>query len=374
LAEVSKVKPERDDKLKALIKLLKTDPVLKSEKVIIFSEYADTARYLEQELTRAGISGICRIDGSSSQKQRSDVITRFSPYYNGSSSAALAARGKEEIRILIATDVLAEGLNLQDATRMINYDLHWNPVRLMQRIGRVDRRMNPAIEARILADHPDQAGLRGKIAFWNFLPPDELDELLRLFQRVTKKTLVISRTLGIEGRKLLTPDDTFDPIRELNEQFDGTLSEVEQLRLEYTDLVQAHPELAESIPNLPLKTFSGKASPRAGTQAVFFCFRIPRPDPDLIEVESGEPRWSDAAGFTLWVCYDLAGEQVLTEPAAIARFIRSTPQTAHVCKLDRALLSEIRQKAEKQVVNDHLKSLQAPIGITPILKCWLELN
>jgi hypothetical protein len=89
LAEVSKVKPERDDKLKALIKLLKTDPVLKSEKVIIFSEYADTARYLEQELTRAGISGICRIDGSSSQKQRSDVITRFSPYYNGSSSAEL---------------------------------------------------------------------------------------------------------------------------------------------------------------------------------------------------------------------------------------------------------------------------------------------
>jgi hypothetical protein len=374
LAEVSKVKPERDDKLKALIKLLKTDPVLKSEKVIIFSEYADTARYLEQELTRAGISGICRIDGSSSQKQRSDVITRFSPYYNGSSSAALAARGKEEIRILIATDVLAEGLNLQDATRMINYDLHWNPVRLMQRIGRVDRRMNPAIEARILADRPDQAGLRGKIAFWNFLPPDELDELLRLFQRVTKKTLVISRTLGIEGRKLLTPDDTFDPIRELNEQFDGTLSEVEQLRLEYTDLVQAHPDLAESVPNLPLKTFSGKASYRAGTQAVFFCFRIPRPDPDLIEVESGEPRWSDAAGFTLWVCYDLAGEQVLTEPAAIARFIRSTPQTARVCKLDRALLSEIRQKAEKQVVNDHLKSLQAPIGITPILKCWLELN
>jgi superfamily II DNA or RNA helicase len=374
LAEVSKVKPEQDDKLKALIKLLKTDPVLKSEKVIIFSEYADTARYLEQELTRAGISGICRIDGSSSQKQRSDVITRFSPYYNGSSSAELAAKGKEEIRILIATDVLAEGLNLQDATRMINYDLHWNPVRLMQRIGRVDRRMNPIIEARILADHPDQARLRGKIAFWNFLPPDELDELLRLFQRVTKKTLVISRTLGIEGRKLLTPDDSFDPIRELNEQFDGTLSEVEQLRLEYTDLVQAHPELAESIPNLPLKTFSGKASPRAGTQAVFFCFRIPRPDPDLIEVESGEPRWSDAAGFTLWVCYDLAGEQVLTEPAAIARFIRSTPQTARVCKLDRALLSEIRQKAEKQVVNDHLKPLQAPIGITPILKCWLELN
>jgi superfamily II DNA or RNA helicase len=374
LSEVAKVKPAQDDKLQALIRLLKTDPVLQKEKVIIFSEFADTARYLEQELTRAGISGICRIDGSSSQKQRSDVIMRFSPYYNDSSSPELAARNKEEIRILIATDILSEGLNLQDATRMINYDLHWNPVRLMQRIGRVDRRMNPDVEARLIADHPEQAERRGQIAFWNFLPPDELDELLRLFQRVTKKTLVISRTLGIEGRKLLTPDDTFDPIRELNEQFDGTLSEVEQLRLEYTGLVQAHPDLAESVPNLPLKTFSGKASPRAGTQAVFFCFRIPRPDPDLIEVESGEPRWSDAAGFTLWVCYDLGGEQVLTEPAAIARFIRSRPETPRVCTLDRALLSQIRQKAEKRVVADYLKPLQAPIGITPVLKCWLELN
>ncbi|MBP6472374.1 MAG: DEAD/DEAH box helicase family protein [Chloroflexi bacterium] len=374
LAEVAKVKPEQDDKLKALIRLLKTDPVLKKEKVILFSEFADTARYLEQELTRAGLTGICRIDGSSNQKQRSDVITRFSPYYNDSSSAQLAAKNKEEIRILIATDVLSEGLNLQDATRMINYDLHWNPVRLMQRIGRVDRRMNPAVEARLIADHPEQAKLRGQIAFWNFLPPDELDELLRLFQRVTKKTMVISRTLGIEGRKLLTPDDTFDPIKELNEQFDGTLSEVEQLRLEYTDLVQAHPELAAALPNLPLKTFSGKAAPKAGTQAVFFCFRIPRPDPDLIEAESGQPRWSDSAGFTLWACYDLAGDQVLTEPAAIARFIRSTPKTPRHCVLGRALLSEIRQKAEKQVVTNYLKPLQAPIGITPVLKCWMEVN
>ena len=374
LAEVAKVKPAQDDKLKALIKLLKTDPVLKREKVILFTEYADTARYLEQELTHAGLTGICRIDGSSSQKQRSDVITRFSPYYNDSSSAQLAARRREEIRILIATDVLSEGLNLQDATRMINYDLHWNPVRLMQRIGRVDRRMNPEVEARIVADHPDQAKLRGQIAFWNFLPPDELDELLRLFQRVTKKTLVISRTLGIEGRKLLTPDDAFDPIKELNEQFDGTLSETEQLRLEYNDLVQAHPDLAATLPNLPLKTFSGKAAPQAGAQGVFFCFRIPRPDPDLIDTESGQPRWSDTAGFTLWVYYDLDGELALSDAAAIARFIRSTPETARLCTLDRALLSEIRQKAEKHVVSNYLRPLQAPIGVTPVLKCWLEVN
>jgi len=58
--------------------------------------------------------------------------------------------------------------------------------------------------------------LRGKLEFWNFLPPHELDELLCLFQRVTRKTLVISLTFGVEGRKLLTPDDAFDPVHEIN--------------------------------------------------------------------------------------------------------------------------------------------------------------
>ena len=62
------------------------------------------------------------------------------------STAKLTAEGLKETRILISTDVLSEGLNLQDATRLINYDLHWNPVRLMQRIGRVDRRMDPGVE------------------------------------------------------------------------------------------------------------------------------------------------------------------------------------------------------------------------------------
>jgi len=374
LREVARVKPERDDKLKALIKLLKTDKVLKKHKVIIFSEFADTARYLEQELTRAGIEGLHRIDGGSSQKHRSDVIHRFAPYYNDTSSAELAAVGKKEIRVLISTDVLSEGLNLQDATRLINYDLHWNPVRLMQRIGRVDRRMNPAVEARILADHPDQKDLRGNVAFWNFLPPDDLDELLQLFQKVTKKVLVISRTLGIEGRTLLKPDDEFDPVKELNEQCDGTLSEAEQLRLEYLELMKQHPDVAAALAGLPLKVFSGRTASQLGTRAAFFCYRIPRPDPNLIETETGQLRWSDSAGFTVWLCYDLNENRLLTAPTAIANFIRSEPTTPRHCAIERLALSEVRKKVEKQIVNDFLKPLQAPVGVTPILKCWMELN
>lgn len=368
------VKPERDNKIKALIKLLKTDKVLKREKVLIFSEFADTARYIEQELSRAGILGVERVDGSSTQRQRSDVIRRFAPYYNDSSSAEIAAAGAKEIRILVATDVLAEGLNLQDAARLINYDLHWNPVRLMQRIGRVDRRMNPAIEARILAAHPEQKKLRGTVEFWNFLPPDELDELLRLFQRVAKKTLVISRTLGIEGRKLLRPDDAFDPVVELNEQCDGTLSAVEKLRLEYNELVKNHPDLASTLATFPLKVFSGKSSPKPDTRAVFFCHRIPRPDPALVATETGEPRWSDSAGLTVWSLWDLDGKRLPGDPGGIADFIRSTPDTPRHTAFDRAALSELRKKVEKQLVTEHLRPLQAPVGVTPVLKCWMEIN
>jgi superfamily II DNA or RNA helicase len=371
---VAKVRPERDDKLKALIKLLKSDRVLKREKVILFTEFADTARYLEQELKQAGIAGVYRIDGGSSQRQRSDVIRRFAPYYNGSSSDQIVVIGREEIRVLISTDVLSEGLNLQDATRLINYDLHWNPVRLMQRLGRVDRRLNPAVEERILADHPEQKKFRGRIEFWNFLPPDELDELLRLFQRVTHKTLVISRTLGIEGRQLLTPGDEFDPVKELNEQCDGTLSDTEKLRLEYDDLLARYPDLAATLPKLPLKVFSGKVAPQPNLQAVFFCHRIPRPDPSLIQIDTGDPRWSDATGFTVWTCYDLNGKRLLTEPGVIADWVRALPDTPLHCALDRSLLMAVRKQVEKQLIAEHLRPLQAPVGVSPVLKCWIELN
>lgn len=371
---LSDAKPERDDKVKAMVKLLKSDSVLKNNKVIIFTEFADTARYLEQQLTHAGITGICRIDGGSSQKQRSDIIRRFAPYYNGSSSAELTAAGKEEIRVLVSTDVLAEGLNLQDATRLINYDLHWNPVRLMQRIGRVDRRMNTEIERRILNDHPEQKKYRGTIMFWNFLPPDELEELLRLFQRVANKTLIISKTLGIEGRKLLTAEDEYDPVKELNEQFDGTMSDTEQLRLEYNRLIKEHPDVASKLTQFPFKVFSGKAMPKPCSRAVFFCYRIPRPDVTLVDAETGEPRWSDKAGITVWTCYDLDGNRILTDHGAIAEWVRSQPDTVRQCAIEKQTLSDIRKKVEKQLVADFLRPLQAPVGISPVLKCWMELN
>jgi superfamily II DNA/RNA helicase len=214
VAEARKFEPKHDDKLQKLIRLLKTKE-LSGQKVLIFTEFADTARYLNRQLDESGIDGVSQVD-SATKANRADVIQRFSPYYNGTSSAALAEKGRTETRILISTDVLSEGLNLQDASRMINYDIHWNPVRLMQRIGRVDRRMNPEIETRLVADHPEVASSRGKVRFWNFLPPDELNAILTLYTKVTQKTLLISKTLGIEGKKLLTPEDDYEALKEFS--------------------------------------------------------------------------------------------------------------------------------------------------------------
>jgi superfamily II DNA or RNA helicase len=370
----AKVDPAKDDKLKALVKMLKSDKDLKERKVIIFTEFADTAWYLDKHLKDAGIQGVIRIDGSCSQKQRSGVIQRFSPFYNGSSSEKITEKGQSEIQVLISTDVLAEGLNLQDADRLINYDLHWNPVRLMQRIGRVDRRVNVETEKALLAAHPHLAATRGNIVYWNFLPPDELDSLLRLYNRVNRKTLVISRTFGIEGRKLLTPDDEFDPIKEINEQYEGQESESEALRLEYEELVRLHPDLAAQLPELPLKIFSGRKTPQSGIRAVFFCFRIPHPDPALIEAADGAARWSESAGETVWLCSDPEGKTITQSSRAISDLIRSQPDTAVHHSLDRAGLSMLRQKIEKELIKTHLRSLQAPIGVSPVLKCWMEIS
>ena len=207
---------DNDDKIRELKRLLSEDAHLKGHKVIIFSEFTVTAKYIYNELVRAGFENVFEIDGSV-KVDRHDAIQRFAPYYNGSSSHDI----NNEIQILVATDVLAEGLNLQDASCLINYELHWNPVRLMQRIGRVDRRRDLAIESRLMQDHPELSYDRENAYYWNFLPPEELEKLLSLYRTVSQKTLRISRTFGIEGKKLLTPEDDYDALKDFNSQYEG---------------------------------------------------------------------------------------------------------------------------------------------------------
>ena len=369
LNELEKFKPAQDLKLKKLIQLLTKDPVLSKHKVLIFSEFSDTARYVAGQLKEAGITGVDQID-SGTKVDRGKMIQRFAPYYNESSSAE---QGDKEIRVLVATDVLSEGLNLQDATRLINYDLHWNPVRLMQRIGRVDRRMNPEIEARIVEDHPDQKKLRGTVAYWNFLPPDDLDELLRLYGRVAHKTLRISKTLGIEGKKLLREDDDYEDLRNFNEIYEGQRSPDENMHLEWQDLIHEFPELEAQLNAMPNGIFSGKQHVKPGTSAVFFCYARPAHDREASERE-GEDIWSAQAGDVQWYLYDVASTKILDDAPRIIDAIRCRPETPRKVEMEQPQLSDIRTMIEKHIAKTFLRKVQAPVGVKPELRAWMELN
>jgi superfamily II DNA or RNA helicase len=366
LDESRNFEPSHDDKLKKLIQLLKAKDMA-NRKVLIFTEFADTARYLRRELENAGIDGLAQLD-SSSKTNRADAIRRFSPYYNGLSSAELVSTGQQETRVLIATDVLSEGLNLQDATRLINYDIHWNPVRLMQRIGRVDRRLNPEVEARLIADHPTVAKQRGNVAFWNFLPPDDLDILLTLYSKVSHKTLLISKTLGIEGKKLLRPEDDYEALREFNASYEGETSVQEQLHLEYQQLLDQYPELEERLAELPSAIFSGRQHVADDSLGVFFCYRLPALDTEIDE-------FTLDAGVTRWYLHTLPEGAVLEDPKQIADAIRSAPDTTRVCTTERQLLRGVRDGLLKHIKNTYLKQLDVPIGSPkPKLVCWMELT
>ena len=360
------LKPEKDQKLQRLIDLLLDEENL-GHKVMVFSEYADTARYLRDELRKAGVERVAQID-SGTKANRAEVLKRFAPYYNRSSSSDLEQSGLGEIQVLIATDVLSEGLNLQDATRLVNDDIHWNPVRLMQRIGRVDRRMNPEIEARILADHPELENDRGRVTYWNFLPPEELDSLLSLYKRVTHKTLLISETLGIEHGQLLSPDDNMQVLREFNEHYEGAVTPMEDLHLEYQRLLAEDPGLERRLEHLPAGIFSGKAQSEGLLRGVFFCYRLPGLDLALNEftLEAGETRW--------YLC-PVGDAEVVEDPAAIAQHVRSATDTARRCIWSEQYLLDARTRVSRFIKDGYMRQLGVPMTAPdPLLVGWMELN
>jgi HKD family nuclease len=131
---VEPITPEKDAKLQTL-KARLFDKPLKGAKRLIFTQYADTAKYLYANLNPG--DHLPDVDVIySGDKSKARVVGRFAPKAN---PEYRFAKGEAELMTVIATDVLAEGLNLQDCDNIINYDLHWNPVRLIQRFGRIDR-------------------------------------------------------------------------------------------------------------------------------------------------------------------------------------------------------------------------------------------
>lgn len=187
-----KVTSEKDAKLMDLEKILKNKyehPINeKNKKVIIFTAFADTANYLYENLSKKikkiyNLNSALITGGSTpnkttmkniSVKEMSDILTNFSPNSKGRNQ--INANVTEEIDLLIATDTISEGQNLQDADYLINYDIHWNPVRVIQRFGRIDR----------IGSH------NKRIQLVNFWPNVDLDTYLNLEQRVKGRMVMLN--------------------------------------------------------------------------------------------------------------------------------------------------------------------------------------
>lgn len=205
----SAIAPERDAKLQLLKKTIK-DKIKKqinegNKKVIVFTAFSDTASYLYKDLQEWAATELnihtALVAGSFCQTTygKADfnhILTHFSPISkNRAKMNGLPADA--EIDLLIATDCISEGQNLQDCDFLINYDIHWNPVRIIQRFGRIDR----------------LGSKNQKIQLVNFWPTEDLDGYLNLKERVEARMALVDVTATGEDN-LLNPEQLEDLITE----------------------------------------------------------------------------------------------------------------------------------------------------------------
>lgn len=216
---------EEDAKLQTLKKWLCRNP-LREGKRLIFTQYADTAQYLYDNLNpndkRDDIDVIY-----SGDKSKIRVVGRFAPKAN---PEYRFSKGESELMTLIATDVLAEGLNLQDCDKIINYDLHWNPVRLIQRFGRIDR---------IGSEHDVIYG-------FNFLPEIGIERTLGLKETLHNRIQEIHDTIG-EDAAILDCDEQLneEAMYAIYEKQNDQLSLFEDEKEEPVDLNEAEEMLRQ---------------------------------------------------------------------------------------------------------------------------------
>jgi superfamily II DNA or RNA helicase len=189
--------PSKDAKLNALFALLtRTYP---RDKVLVFTQFADTVRYLETQLTTRGVTQLAGATGDSLDPTA--LAWRFSPESNDKRSRVTP---EDELRVLIATDVLSEGQNLQDCHIVVNYDLPWAIIRLVQRAGRVDR-----------------IGQRAeKILCHSFLPAEGVERLINLRNRVRQRLRENAEVVGADETFFEDDDDVQTVLDLYNEKAD----------------------------------------------------------------------------------------------------------------------------------------------------------
>jgi superfamily II DNA/RNA helicase len=231
---------DTDPKLDEFKRELKKNLILKNNRLIIFSESKETASYLGKELGKIYGESVVVFSGDSSPALKREIEYSYNPKY--------ANKGEDKYNILITTDVLAEGVNLHRSGVLINYDLPWNPTRIMQRVGRINR----------IGTEFD------RIYVFNFFPTAQSDKHLPMTERITEKLQAFHDTLG-EDFKYLSDDEQVtshklyaDLTAEMDEE-EGVnpelfyLTEIRRIRDEETPLF-------DKIKRLPRKAKSGKRS------------------------------------------------------------------------------------------------------------------
>ncbi|MBW1640053.1 NgoFVII family restriction endonuclease [Microbacterium resistens] len=240
-----------DSKLAAVTELLtKTHP---DEKVLIFTEYKDTANYVAEALRAAGLDRVGVATGETNNP--TDVARRFAPMSNMLGSATLTDIELEKVidpsaeyRVLIATDVLSEGQNLQDAHIVVNYDLPWAIIRLIQRAGRVDRVGQKSDEVLIYS-------------LWH----DGVEQVLNLRQRIADRLHANAEVFGSDEQFFGSEDE----VKIIEDLYKGKLddneldNEVDASSLAYevwSSAEEQYPELAERVRELPDLVYSTRSA------------------------------------------------------------------------------------------------------------------
>ncbi|MBI3340152.1 MAG: NgoFVII family restriction endonuclease [Chloroflexi bacterium] len=235
--------PTKDTKLEELVKLVKKG--YPTQKVLIFTQYADTVHYLEEQLQNRGVEAVAGVTGNSYDP--TELAWRFSPVSNEKRDVI---KLEDEIRVLIATDVLSEGQNLQDCSVVVNYDLPWAIIRLIQRVGRVDRigQKASAIDAH------------------TFLPAEGVETIIRLRDRLRRRLKENAEVVGSD-EAFFEDDDNEQVIVDLYNEKAGILdgedadTEVDLASYAYQiwkNAIDSDPQLQKVVPSLPDVAFSTK--------------------------------------------------------------------------------------------------------------------
>jgi superfamily II DNA or RNA helicase len=250
---------ERDGKIAAMRALFARGGRLHARRTLIFSQFRDTAVYLNEALSDAGfrktadVGEVRLVHGGTGSEQRREISSWFDPAHLKAISDARAPQ------VLISTDVLAEGHNLQEAQAVVNFDLHWNPQVAVQRAGRIDRLNSPHKLVTILSFLPEE-GLERHLGL--------IRSLDRRFQLIHHLGLGDEPVVGLKGDKVTV---SFEQMRRLYGDDVSILDEIERSwTLGSTDFMRAPLEAfinrhgLEKLASIPLGVQSVKALPTKG--------------------------------------------------------------------------------------------------------------